>query len=298
MSKIITLAASQMACSWDIEDNLARAENLVREAHGRGAQVILLQELFETPYFCIEQNFDHQKLATSVDDSRAIQKMSRLAAELEVVLPISWYEKAGPVFYNSLAMIDADGSVMGVYRKSHIPNSIGYQEKEYFCHGDTGFKVWDTRYANIGVGICWDQWFPEAARCMSLAGAELLLYPTAIGSEPGNNSLDSSQHWQNTMCGHAAANIMPLVASNRIGTEVATTDSSLTMDFYGYSFISDCFGNVVEQADKQSECVLTHSFDLDEVRSHRQTWGVYRDRRVDLYGPLLTLDGQQRHPGH
>ena len=294
MTKNVTVAATQMACSWNIEEDIAKAQKLIQEAAQQGAQIILIQELFETPYFCIEQNFKHQELARSLEYSETIGMMQELARSLRVVLPISWYEKAGPVFFNSIAIIDADGSILGVYRKSHIPNAIGYQEKEYFSPGDTGFKVWQTQYANIGVGICWDQWFPEAARCMALAGAELLFYPTAIGSEPGNPELKSVSHWRNTMCGHAAANIVPVIASNRIGKEVGTEDEKLEMEFYGSSFIADETGNRVADADENSESILVHTFDLDEIRNHRQTWGVYRDRRVDLYGSLLTLDGQSR----
>ena len=290
----VTVAATQMACSWDIEANVDRAEGMVREAAGRGAQIVLIQELFETPYFCIEQEFKHLDLATTVDDSPLIRRMAALARELEVVLPVSWFERAGTAFFNSVAMVDADGSVLGVYRKTHIPNAIGYQEKQYFSPGDTGFKVWDTRYAKIGLGICWDQWFPEAARCMALMGAEILLYPTAIGDEPGDpDAPDSMPHWQNTMCGHAAANIMPLVASNRIGTETATT-GDLEMTFYGSSFIADEFGNKVEVAGRTGQTVLVHRFDLAAIRGLRETWGVFRDRRPDQYGALATFDGRTR----
>jgi len=290
MSKL-TVAATQMHCSWDLDGNLQRAEALVREAAGRGAQVVLVQELFETPYFCIEQDFRHQQLATAVETNRAVRHMCALARELELVLPVSFYEKAGLAFFNSMAMVDADGSILGVYRKTHIPNSIGYQEKHYFSPGDTGFKVWDTRYAKLGVGICWDQWFPETARCLALMGAELLLFPTAIGSEPGDASVDSMQHWQNTMCGHAAANIMPLLASNRIGHEQARY-GDLQMEFYGSSFIADAFGNRVQTANRSEQTVLTHSFDLDEIRAYRESWGVFRDRRPECYAALGTLDGR------
>ena len=287
----VTVAATQMSCSWDLDANLDRAEGLVREAAAQGAQIILLQELFETPYFCIEQDFKHQALATTVDENRAIKRLSALARELQVVLPVSWYEKSGPAFFNSMAMLDADGSLLGVYRKTHIPNSIGYQEKQYFSPGDTGFKVWDTRYARIGLGICWDQWFPETARCLALLGAEILLYPTAIGSEPGDASIDSMPHWQNTMCGHAAANIMPVVASNRIGVETATA-GDMEMTFYGSSFIADAFGNRVETAGRDQQTVLIHAFDLAEIRQYRETWGVFRDRRPEHYAVLSTLDGK------
>ena len=288
----VTVAATQMACNWDIETNVNTAESMIREAASRGAQIILIQELFETPYFCIEQAFEHLNLAKSLDESPVIKRMSALAKELSVVLPVSWFERAGNAFFNSMAMVDADGSVLGVYRKTHIPNAIGYQEKQYFSPGDTGFKVWNTRYARVGLGICWDQWFPEAARCMALMGAEILLYPTAIGDEPGDPSApDSMPHWQNTMCGHAAANILPVVASNRIGTEKATT-SDLQMTFYGSSFIADEIGNKVEVAGRDEQAVLVHSFDLPEIKSYRETWGVYRDRRPEQYAALATYDGR------
>ncbi|MEM7207361.1 MAG: N-carbamoylputrescine amidase [Pseudomonadota bacterium] len=286
----VTVAATQMDCIWDIGRNVELAESLVREAAGAGAQIVLIQELFETPYFCIEQDFKHQALASTREDNTTIKRFSELAKELSLVLPVSWYEKSGNAFFNSVAMIDADGSVLGVYRKTHIPNAIGYQEKTYFSPGDTGFKVWDTRYAKIGLGICWDQWFPEAARSMALQGAEVLLYPTAIGSEPGDESVDSMRHWQNVMCGHAGANITPLVASNRIGKETGS-DSDIAMTFYGSSFIADHTGSKVAEANRSDKSVLTHTFDLDEVRDYRETWGVFRDRRPECYGALMTLDG-------
>ena len=289
--KKLTVAATQMACSWDIKENIDRAENLIRQAAASDAQVILIQELFEAPYFCIEQDFKHQKLATTIDENTTIKRFSKLAKELSVVLPVSWYERSGSAFFNSLAMIDSSGEVMGIYRKSHIPNSIGYQEKTYFSPGDTGFKVWNTAYCKIGVGICWDQWFPEAARCMALQGAELLMYPTAIGSEPGDANLDSKNHWQNVMCGHAGANIVPLVASNRIGVETATTND-MEMTFYGSSFIADQTGEKVEVANRVDETILIHSFDLDEIQEQRESWGIFRDRRPELYKAIMTFDGQ------
>lgn len=290
----LTVAASQMACTWDMEENLSKADFLIREAAGRGAQVIQIQELFATPYFCIEQHPSHLRLAASAGESPVIAHMAALAKELGVVLPTSWFERAGPAFFNSMAMIDADGKMLGVYRKSHIPNGVGYQEKNYFSPGDTGFRVWETAFGKIGVGICWDQWFPEAARCMALAGAEVLMYPTAIGSEPGEPSLDSSVHWQNAMCGHAAANIMPVVASNRIGTEQAKHDPSLELTFYGSSFIADHTGVKVAEANRTDQTVLVHSFDRDAIREYRESWGVYRDRRPDLYAALGTMDGRAR----
>ena len=302
--KNITVAATQMACSWDSDTNIANAEKLIRQAANQGAQLILIQELFETPYFCIEQSYKHFKLAKSLQESRVVNHMKALAKELQVVLPVSWYERSGNVAFNSIAIIDADGSTLGTYRKSHIPNAVLYQEKEYFSPGDTGFKVWKTRYADIGVGICWDQWFPEAARCMALQGAEILLYPTAIGSEgkqnavdskaSWQNTIDSKSHWQNTMCGHAAANIVPLLASNRIGVEVATEDESLQLEFYGSSFISDHTGEKVQTCNRKDESVIVHTFDLDMIRNYRQTWGTYRDRRPELYGAIQTMDGMVR----
>ena len=290
----LKVATTQMSCSWDIEDNIKRAEQLVREAAAQGAKVVLLQELFETPYFCIEQNHAHLALARSLEDSSVVQRMQALSTELGVVLPVSFFERSGPCFFNTVAMIDADGTVMGIYRKTHIPNDTGYQEKSYFSPGDTGFKVWDTRVGKIGVGICWDQWFPEAARCMALAGAEMLLYPTAIGSEPEqyDGGFDSSAHWQNAMCGHAAANIMPVIASNRTGREVATENADYGIDFYGSSFIADHTGEIVVVANKTDECALVHEFDLDAIAHHREVWGVYRDRRPRHYGALMTLDGR------
>ena len=291
MSKL-TVAATQMACSWDLPGNLDRAEKLIREAACAGARVILIQELFETPYFCIEQDPKHFALASTLAENRSLPRFRELAAELDVVLPFSWFERANRAFFNSLAMIDAGGEVLGVYRKSHIPNGPGYQEKTYFNPGDTGFRVWNTRYGAIGCGICWDQWFPEAARCMALMGAELLLYPTAIGSEPPPAPpLDSSAHWQRTMQGHAAANMVPVIASNRIGTEHATQDADYELTFYGHSFIADHTGALMQSADDHSEAVLVQEFDLDEIRDYRDAWGVYRDRRPDLYGALNTLDG-------
>jgi N-carbamoylputrescine amidase len=281
-----------MACGRDLPANLERADKLIRESAERGAQVILIQELFEAPYFCIEQDARHFELATSVDENPAIKRFQTLARELGVVLPCSWFERANRAFYNSLAMIDADGSLLGVYRKSHIPNGPGYQEKTYFNPGDTGFRVWDTRFGKIGAGVCWDQWFPEAARSMALMGAELLLYPTAIGSEPPPAiTLDSSGHWQRTMQGHAAANMIPLVASNRIGTEHASHDEALELTFYGHSFIADHTGAIVAEADDHSETVLLHEFDMDAIDNYRNAWGLFRDRRPDLYQQVATLDG-------
>ncbi len=287
----ITVAATQMACSWDREANLAAAEALVREAAGKGAQVILIQELFETPYFCKDQKQEHFALAQPAADSPAVQRLSALADELQVVLPVSFFERANNAYYNALAVIDADGRNLGLYRKSHIPDGPGYQEKFYFNPGDTGFKVWPTRYGTIGAAVCWDQWFPEAARAMALMGAELLFYPTAIGSEPQDPTLNSKDHWQRTMQGHAAANVMPLVASNRIGSEQG---ESCEITFYGSSFITDQTGAKVAEAGVYDQTVIIASFDLEQIRSQRASWGLFRDRRPDLYGPLLSLDGSGR----
>jgi N-carbamoylputrescine amidase len=284
----LTLAATQFACSTDAAANLDRAEQAVREAAGRGAQVVLLQELFETPYFCKDHLASHFGLARPVADNPVLARFAALARELEVVLPVSFFEQAQNAYFNSLAMLDADGRLLGVYRKSHIPEGPGYHEKYYFSPGDTGFRVWDTRYGALGVGICWDQWFPEAARCMVLMGAEVLLYPTAIGSEPHDASIDSRDHWQRCMQGHAAANLVPLVASNRVGTERGQQHE---MTFYGSSFIADATGAKVAEAGRSGEAVITATFDLDAVRAQRRAWGVFRDRRPELYAPLLTLDG-------
>ena len=285
----VTVAATQMACSASEERNLQRAEELVRQAAAKGAQIILLQELFSGPYFCKDQRVEDLALARSVDESPAVARMSALAAELAVVLPVSFYERAGQALYNSLAMIDADGRVLGVYRKTHIPQGPGYEEKYYFSPGDTGFKVWNTRYGRVGAGICWDQWFPETARCLALLGADLLLYPTAIGSEPKAPEFDSSGHWTRVMQGHAGANMTPLVASNRVGTE---TGESFSMTFYGSSFIAGPYGEIQAQAGREEETVLTASFDFEANRIQRAAWGLFRDRRPDCYGPLLTLDGR------
>jgi N-carbamoylputrescine amidase len=284
----VTLAATQFACTHEAAKNLESAERLVRKAASNGAQIILLQELFETPYFCKDHRPEHFELARPVTGNPVIERFQRLAAELGVVLPLSFFERANNAFFNSLAMIDADGSLLGVYRKAHIPESPGYHEKFYFSPGDTGFRVWRTRHAVVGAAICWDQWFPESARCMALMGAEVLLYPTAIGSEPQDATLDTRDHWQRCMQGHAAANVMPLVASNRVGVE---RGDRYEMTFYGSSFIAGPSGEKVVEAGREEESVLTASFDLEEVRRKRQAWGVFRDRRPALYGPIVTLDG-------
>ncbi|MCE2991257.1 MAG: N-carbamoylputrescine amidase [Nitrosomonadaceae bacterium] len=285
----VTVAATQMACDWNVPGNIARADRLVRDAARQGAHIILIQELFERCYFCQKQIPAYLEFATPLDTNPAVAHFRELAAELQVVLPVSFYERANNALFNSVAVIDADGSVLGVYRKSHIPDGPGYSEKYFFSPGDTGFKVWDTRYACIGVGICWDQWFPECARAMALQGAELLFYPTAIGSEPHDATIDSREHWLRVQQGHAAANVVPVIASNRVGRE---TEGDSAITFYGNSFITDASGDIVKAADTKSETVLVHQFDLDALAAQRRAWGLFRDRRPDLYAPLQTKDGR------
>ncbi len=287
--RTVTLAATQMACSDDVTENIDRAEALIREAAGKGANIVLVQELFEGWYFCQDELPEHFLRATPVDENPAIKRFSVLAKELGVVLPVSFFEKANNAYFNAIAIVDADGCNLGVYRKTHIPQGSGYQEKFYFNPGDTGFKVWDTAFGRIGVGICWDQWFPECARSMALMGAEMLFYPTAIGSELIEPDWDSSAHWQAVMCGHAGANLMPLVASNRIGTEPGKNGTELS--FYGSSFIADSQGQKVAGADRESQSVLTASFDLDDLAVRRASWGIFRDRRPEHYGVIASLDG-------
>jgi N-carbamoylputrescine amidase len=284
-----TVAATQFACSWDRDANIAKGERMVRDAVKQGADVVLLPELFATPYFCQDQTPDYFALAEPLAGNSLVARFAGLARELSVVLPLSFFERAHNAHYNSLAMIDADGQVIGHYRKSHIPDGPGYQEKFYFNPGDTGFQAWPTRAGTIGAAVCWDQWFPEAARAMALKGAELLFYPTAIGTEPPPAPpVDSRDHWRRVMQGHAAANYMPLIASNRIGLERAKT-SEIT--FYGSSFIAGPLGEIVAELPREAEGVITATFDLDEIRKRRASWGLFRDRRPDLYGPLLTADG-------
>lgn len=284
----LTLAATQFACGSDTPTNIDKAELLIRQAAKRGAAVILLQELFETPYFCKDQRQAHFALAHPAKDHPTLARMAALARELGVVLPVSFFERANNAYYNSVAIIDADGRQLGIYRKSHIPDGVGYQEKFYFNPGNTGFQAWSTAHGRIGVGICWDQWFPECARSMALQGAEVLLYPTAIGSEPLDPSLDSRAHWRRVMQGHAGANLMPVIASNRIGKE---RGEEFAMAFYGNSFIAGATGELIEAADGNQETVLVASFDLDDLRARRAAWGLFRDRRPELYGNLLTADG-------
>jgi len=279
----ITIAVTQMACGWDRAENLAQAEALVRRAASEGANVVVLQELFETPYFCPDMKRDYFELARSYDGNTTIAQMSALAGALGVVLPVSFFERDGDAYYNSLAMIDADGTVLGRYRKSHIPEGPGYEEKFYFRPGDTGFKVWPTRFGTLGAAICWDQWFPECARAMVLAGAEALLYPSAIGNEPQDAALDSRRHWQRVMQGHAAANMVPVAASNRVGVE---DHESATMTFYGSSFVAGPTGEIVVEAPCDDAGVMIAKFDLDAAAAARRSWGLFRDRRPDLYGAL------------
>ena len=284
----VTVAATQFACSGDAAANVAKAETMVRRAAGDGAQIILLQELFETPYFCKDQKKELFELARPVESHPTLARLGKVAAELSVVLPVSFFERANNAYYNSLMVIDADGRQLGLYRKSHIPDGPGYQEKFYFNPGDTGFRTWRTAYGRIGVGICWDQWFPECARSMALQGAELLFYPTAIGSEPQDATINSRDHWQRVMQGHAGANMMPVIASNRIGREQG---ESCAITFYGSSFIAGPRGEKIAEAGEAGETVLTASFDLEELRVDRAAWGFFRDRRPELYTELLTLDG-------
>ena len=275
----ITVAAIQMQCSTVVEENLKKAEEMVRKAAGKGAQVILLPELFEREYFCQQKRYDFYEYALSVDENPAVQMGKRLARELDVVLPISFYERDGNVLYNSLAWIDADGELLGVYRKTHIPDDHFYQEKFYFTPGNTGFMVFDTKYGRLGAGICWDQWFPETARALALKGAEVIFYPTAIGSEPILDT-DSMPHWRRCMQGHAGANLVPVVAANRIGREdvepcEANAGQKSALVFYGSSFIADETGELVQ------------TFDLDQVRENRLSWGIFRDRRPEMYEDIV-----------
>lgn len=286
-----TVAAIQMKMSANPAENLKRAEALVREAAAQGAQIVLLPELFERVYFCQERRYDYLDYALPVSENPAVAHLQKIAAELSLVIPVSFYEREGNCQYNSVAMIDADGSLLGVYRKTHIPDDHYYQEKFYFSPGNTGFRVFETRYGRVGVGICWDQWFPEAARAMALLGADIILYPTAIGSEPILTT-DSQPHWRRTMQGHAAANILPVVAANRVGKE--TVEPSLenggqksALVFYGSSFLTDETGEIIAGADRESECVLTARYDFARIRQDRRSWGVFRDRRPETYA-LLT----------
>lgn len=281
MSKKVTVAAVQM--TYGLENALAK----VREAASQGAQIILLPELFENWYFCQEKSYENYHLATTLEENPAVCELRKIAHDFRVVLPVSYYERVGNTTFNTVAVIDADGSILGQYRKTHIPDDHFYQEKFYFTPGDTGFKVWDTAYAKIGVGICWDQWFPETARFMAVKGAELLFYPTAIGSEP-ILEVDSMPHWRRCMQGHSACNLMPVIAANRVGLETVEPcaengNQSSSLRFYGSSFITDGTGELVTSMDRDSEGVITASFDLDALAEDRLSWGLFRDRRPELY---------------
>ena len=284
----VKVAATQMSCGWNLADNIAKADKLVREAVRQGAQIVLLQELFETPYFCQKEKPEFFQYATELEQNIAVSHFRAVAAELDIVLLVSFFERKNKAKYNSLALIDAGGEILGVYRKTHIPDGPGYEEKYYFNPGDTGFQVWRTKYGAIGAGICWDQWYPETARSLAVLGAELIFYPTAIGSEPQNPGFDSRDHWQRCMQGHAAANLVPVIASNRIGVETID-DSSIT--FYGSSFITDHTGRKLQEAGRSEETVLVQEFDLDAMDKARSCWGIFRDRRPEMYQALLTYDG-------
>lgn len=289
MSRNVTFACVQLAISWDVEENLNKIRLAVAEAASHGANVVVLQELIAAPYFCKKQEAKYFSLAEETDQCRLIKEMSLLAKEFNVVIPVSYFEKAGNSFFNSLVMVDADGTVLDNYRKSHIPDGPGYSEKFYFSPGDTSFKVWDTRFGRFGVGICWDQWFPELARSLALAGAEAIFYPTAIGSEPQDPTLDSRDHWQRTMQGHSAANLVPVIASNRTGVE---TDDGIETTFYGSSFITDHTGKKLAEAERHEETILYATIDLEQTAQARHSWGLFRDRRPDLYGAIQSLTGQ------
>ena len=283
----VTVAAIQMRCTKDVNENIKKAEQLVRQAAKQGAQIILLPELFEREYFCQERRYEYYEYAKAVEDNDAVRVFTEIARELSVVIPVSFYEKDGNVLYNSVAIIDADGTNLGVYRKTHIPDDHFYQEKFYFTPGNTGFKVWETKYGCIGVGICWDQWFPEVARSMAVEGAELIFYPTAIGSEPILEN-DSMPHWRRTMQGHAGANLVPVIAANRIGLEEVEPceengNQKSSLRFYGSSFICDETGEILADASRDKEEILIYSFDLDQVRTNRLSWGIFRDRRPEMY---------------
>jgi len=282
----VKVAALQFSCSKDVQENINKAEKMVKEAADNGANIILLPELFERQYFCQEKRYDYYNYALPLEKNPAVNRFKEVAKELGVVIPVSFYERDIDRLFNTVAMIDADGSVLGIYRKTHIPDDHFYQEKFYFTPGDSGFKVFDTRFGCIGVGICWDQWFPETVRCMAVQGAEMLLYPTAIGSEPILD-VDSNSHWRRVMQGHAAANLMPVVAANRIGVETVepckeNAGQSSSLDFYGCSFIADATGDIIASA-KQKETILYGEFDLDALKEDRLSWGLFRDRRPETY---------------
>lgn len=280
LERKITVAAIQTSFSADMKANITKIEHLIADAAKRGAQVIQPPELFQNIYFCTTQDPKWFAEAYPAREHPCVTALQKLARSLDVVLPVSIFEKDGPRFYNSVVIVDAGGEILGVYRKSHIPDGPGYQEKFYFRPGDTGFKAWPTKYGKVGVGICWDQWFPECARAMALAGAEVLFYPTAIGSEPYDSSFDSHKQWQRVMQGHAVANAMPVVAANRIGAE---QNAGLTQTFYGHSFIADQTGELVQSFGDKDDGVLVHTFDLSKIEMYRANWGLFRDRRTALY---------------
>lgn len=286
----VTIGAVQMKCSADRDENIEKAVKMAEQAAEAGANVILLPELFERPYFCQERRYEYYDYAEAVTENLAVKRFAEVAKRLSAVIPVSFYERDGNCLYNSAAVIDADGSLLGVYRKTHIPDDHYYQEKFYFSPGNTGFKVWETKFGRVGIGICWDQWFPETARCLALNGAEMILYPTAIGSEP-ILGCDSMEHWRRAMQGHSAANVMPVAAANRIGTESVSPSTenggqSSSLCFYGSSFITDNTGALVASAGRDDETVLTFSFDLDELAKDRLSWGIFRDRRHEMYGDI------------
>lgn len=286
----VTVSAVQMKCSADRAENIEKAVKMTEKAAASGANVILLPELFERPYFCQERRYEYYDFAEKTEDNAAVKRFKDVAKKLSAVIPLSFYERAGNCLYNSIAVIDADGSLLGVYRKTHIPDDHYYQEKFYFSPGNTGFKVWDTAFGKIGIGICWDQWFPETARCLAINGAEMLLYPTAIGSEPILGG-DSAGHWRRTMQGHSAANVIPVIAANRIGTEsvepcAENGGQRSSLKFYGSSFITDATGDVIADAGRNEEAVISADFDLDEINSERLNWGLFRDRRPECYGDI------------
>lgn len=282
----LTAATLQFSMSDDSHDNINKAIEMVTEAAKQGARLILLPELFSLPYFCKTQKPIYLKEAYPAEEHPVLDIFSHLAEQLNVVLPVSFFERSGQCYFNSVAMIDSDGEILDVYRKSHIPDGPGYQEKFYFSPGDTGFKVWETDVGIIGCAICWDQWFPEAARIMTLMGAEILCYPTAIGSEPQDTSIDSKQHWQTAMQGHSAANIIPLVVSNRIGKEC---DDDVCINFYGSSFMTDHQGQIITESPRDAEIIQYAEWDLNGITEARHSWGLFRDRRPELYADILSL---------
>ena len=286
----VTVAAVQMKCCRNVNENIANAERFLRQAAGEGANVILLPELFERPYFCQERRYEYYDYAETVEENHAVRHFAPIARELSVVLPISFYERSGNTMFNSVAVLDSDGTNLGIYRKTHIPDDHYYQEKFYFTPGDTGFKVFETAYGKVGIGICWDQWFPETARALALMGAEVILYPTAIGSEP-ILECDSMEHWRRCMQGHAASNIVPVAAANRIGEEVVMPcaengNQSSSLRFYGSSFLTDSTGALVKSMGRDEEGIILETFDFDEILKERRNWGLFRDRRPEKYGVI------------